>query len=263
MKSILLKDTFDNVVDMYDKARPTYPKDLLEDVLEFAHCELFEKGLEVGAGTGQATDLFFDKVKSLDIVEVGEKQVDYLDKKYGDKNISVHKAYFEEFALNEKYDLIFSATAFHWVDATIGYPKAFQMLNDGGVMAVFWHMSSVTYRDYGIFVGLDKIKKKYLPNESLGFDEEGIERVRRKRIEQIQSGKCFTVPVIKEYRWLDEYDAERYVLLLESYSSTQTLEEEDRKKYLAEVKDYINDNGGCVKMPQHVMLYMVKKENRV
>lgn len=61
MKSILLKDTFDNVVDMYDKARPTYPKDLLEDVLEFAHCELFEKGLEVGAGTGQATDLFLIK----------------------------------------------------------------------------------------------------------------------------------------------------------------------------------------------------------
>ncbi|MBQ7008423.1 MAG: hypothetical protein IJN05_04310, partial [Ruminococcus sp.] len=133
---------------------------------------------------------------------------------------------------------------------------------DGGVMAVFWHMSSVTYRDYGIFVGLDKIKSKYLPNESLGFDDEGIEGVRKKRIEQIQSGKCFSSPVMKEYKWIDKYDTDRYVLLLESYSSTQTLEDDDKIKYLTEAKDYINANGGCVELPQHVMLYMAKREDK-
>ena len=134
------------------------------------------------------------------------------------------------------------------------------MLNDSGVLAVFWHMSSVTLHDTGIFVGLNEIKKKYLPEESLGFDKEGIEGVRQKRISQIQSGNYFGIPVIKEYRWIDTYDADRYSLLLESYSSTQTLDEEHQKLYLAEVRDYINSNGGVVEMPQHVMLYLVKKE---
>ncbi len=46
---------------------------------------------------------------------------------------------------------------------------------------------------------------------------------------------------------------------LESYSITQTLKEEDRLNYLTEVKDYINVNGGEVELPQHVMLYMVRK----
>ena len=262
MKSVLLKDTFNNVVDVYDKARPTYPQELLEDVLKFANLSFFENGLEVGAGTGQATDLFLNSIKKLDIVEVGDKQVEFLNEKYSDKKVSVHKVYFEDYSSEEKYDLIYSATAFHWVDATVGYPKAWNMLNEGGVMAVFWHMSSVTYRDYGIFVGLDKIKRKYLPSESLGFDDEGIEDVRNKRIEQMQSGKCFSSPVMKEYRWIDKYDAERYALLLESYSSTQTLEEEDKIKYLTEVKDYIKINGGCVDLPQHVMLYMAKKEDK-
>ena len=41
MKSILLKDTFNNVVDVYDKARPTYPQELLEDVLKFANLSFF------------------------------------------------------------------------------------------------------------------------------------------------------------------------------------------------------------------------------
>jgi hypothetical protein len=134
------------------------------------------------------------------------------------------------------------------------------MLNDSGVLAVFWHMSSVTLHDTGIFVGLNEIKKKYLPEESLGFDKEGIEGVRQKRISQIQSGNYFGIPVIKEYRWIDTYDADRYSLLLESYSSTQTLDEEHKKLYLSEVRDYINSNGGVVEMPQHVMLYLVKKE---
>ena len=103
------------------------------------------------------------------------------------------------------------------------------------------------------------IKKKYLPNEPLGFNKEGIEGIKQKRISQIQSGNCFDIPVVKEYRWIDTYDAERYSLLLESYSSTQTLNDVSRKSYLSEVRDYINENGGMVEMPQHVILYLVKK----
>ena len=97
MKTVLLKDTFNNVVDIYDKARPTYPKELLDDVLNFAHSNFCETGLEVGAGTGQATDLFMNAIQKLDVVEVGEKQVEYLEKKYSDRKVCVHKAYFEEY----------------------------------------------------------------------------------------------------------------------------------------------------------------------
>lgn len=259
MKSVLLKDTFQNVVNVYDKARPGYPMELLDDVQHFANVKSFKRGLEVGAGTGQATDLFLDKIEKLDIVEVGEKQVDFLNNKYGDKNVSVYQSYFEDFLTAEKYDLIYSATAFHWVDAVVGYPKAWDMLTSEGIMAVFWHMSSVTYLGDGLFAGLDEIKRRYLPEKTMGFDDEGIEAIRQKRIAQIQSGGYFSSPVMKEYRWSDRYDADRYASLVESYSSTQTLSEAKKVKYLCEVKRYINDNGGFVDLPQHVMLYLVRK----
>lgn len=48
--------------------------------------------------------------------------------KYKSENVNTYKAYFEDFKSNKKYDLIFSATAFHWVDATVGYPKVWDML---------------------------------------------------------------------------------------------------------------------------------------
>ena len=85
-------------------------------------------------------------------------------------------------------------------------------------------------------------------------------KVKERRVAQIQSGGCFGAPEIYEYRWTDTYDAERYVTLLNTYSGTQTLSEEKRIAYLGEVKEYINANGGKVELPQHVMLYLVRKE---
>ena len=133
------------------------------------------------------------------------------------------------------------------------------MLKAGGTLAVFWHMSSVTYYEGGIFDGLNALKKKYLPEESLGFDTEGIQKVKERRIAQIQSEGCFGEPDVFEYRWTDIYDADRYVTLLNTYSGTQTLSEEKRIEYLEEVRAYINANGGKVELPQHVMLYLVRK----
>lgn len=45
-----LKDTFNNVVTMYDAARPTYPLELLNDIKDFAEKSFFTRGLEIGAG---------------------------------------------------------------------------------------------------------------------------------------------------------------------------------------------------------------------
>lgn len=260
--SNLLKNTFSKVVNDYDYGRPTYPVELYEKICEFSGINQGADILEVGVGTGQATDRFIGKGFHLDLLEVSEEQVRFLTEKYKEHNgVMLHRGYFEEFASEKKYNLIYSATAFHWVNSEIGYPKAYEMLKPGGTMAVFWQMSSVTYHDTGIFLGLNEIKKKYLPEESLGFDEEGIQKVKEKRIKQIQSGGCFSEPQIFEYRWIDEYDSNRYATLVNTYSSTQLLEDDVREKYLQEIKNYIDAHGRKVEMPQLVYLYLVRREN--
>ncbi len=263
MNTEFLKNTFSKVIKDYDSARPGYPQELYDTVIEFAGIGKGADVLEVGAGTGQATDLFLQGEFRFNLLEVSEEQVSFLKQKYGNKpKVTVKKDYFEEYDAEKKYDLIYSATAFHWVDSWIGYPKAWKMLKPGGTLAVFWHMSSVTYYEGGIFDGLNALKKKYLSEESLGFDEEGILKVKERRIAQIQAGGCFSAPEIFEYRWIDTYDADRYVTLLNTYSGTQTLPEGKRQQYLEEVRDYIIENGGKVDLPQHVMLYLVRKGSR-
>ncbi len=260
MNTEFLKNTFSKVINDYDTARPVYPQELYDTVTEFAGIGNGASVLEVGAGTGQATDIFLQGNFCLDLLEVSDEQVSFLKQKYGDSlKVVVNKTYFEEYETEKKYDLIYSATAFHWVDSSVGYPKAWEMLKPGGTLAVFWHMSSVTYYEGGIFDGLNALKKKYLPQESLGFDAEGILKVKERRIAQIQSAGCFEEPEVFEYRWSDTYDADRYVTLLNTYSGTQTLSERKRRMYLEEVREYINANRGKVELPQHVMLYLVRK----
>lgn len=270
MDSNFLKNTFSKVITDYDLARPTYPEEVYQQIMQFSEIGENANILEVGAGTGQATDLFVNsnrysesiKINNfyLDLLEVSDEQVAFLKNKYHKyPQITVKKDYFEEYKKDKQYDLIYSATAFHWVKSDIGYPKAWEMLKPGGTLAVFWQMSSVTYYDDEIFKGLNAIKQKYLPNESLGFDTQGINKVKEKRISQIQSGGYFEMPEIYEFRWVDTYDADKYTKLVNTYSSTQTLPEDVKNSYLEEIKKYINNNGGIVILPQLVMLYLVKK----
>lgn len=270
MDNSFLKNTFSKVINDYDMARPNYPEAVYQQIIHFSDIKENANILEVGAGTGQATDLFVssNRRKSierinqfyLDVLEVSDEQVAFLKNKYHKyPQITVKKDYFEEYSPDKQYDLIYSATAFHWVKSEIGYPKAWEMLKPGGTLAVFWQMSSVTYYDDGIFMGLNAIKRKYLPNESLGFDAQGIKKVKEKRINQIQSGGCFRMPEVYEFRWVDTYDADRYATLVNTYSSTQTLQLDARNAYLEEIRRYINNNGGIVMLPQLVMLYLVKK----
>lgn len=256
----LLKNTFSNVVNDYDYARPKYPIDLYETIKKFANLEAVQNILEVGAGTGQATDLFLSTPYNLDLLEVSENQVDFLKEKYRKhNNISIIKNYFEEYETDKKYDLIYSATAFHWINSDVGYPKAWNMLKDGGTLAVFWQMSSVTYHDEGIYKLLNEIQKHYMPDSSLGFDAQGIEKVKQKRILQVQSGGYFAIPSYYDFKWIDIYDADRYVKLINTYSSTQLLDVQAREHYLDDIKQAILEYGGVIEMPQQVCLYMVHK----
>src|SRR5437588_12952784 len=50
-----LRATFEEVPELYDRARPLYPAELFDDLVSFAGLEAGSQVLEIGCGTGQAT----------------------------------------------------------------------------------------------------------------------------------------------------------------------------------------------------------------
>lgn len=130
---------FDEIVNSYEAMRPGYPDDLFRDVLEFADSEKGKNAIEIGAGTGKATTPFLHAGYNVTAIELGANMASFLTNKLkGHSAFNVIEASFENAVLKENhFDLIYAATAFHWVDPEIGCPKAYRLLTNGGTIALF------------------------------------------------------------------------------------------------------------------------------
>ena len=68
-----LRRTFDTAADLYDTARPSYPEELFDDLVELARLEPGDRLLEIGCATGKATRSLLERGFSVVCVEMGAK----------------------------------------------------------------------------------------------------------------------------------------------------------------------------------------------
>ncbi|HKM35369.1 MAG TPA: class I SAM-dependent methyltransferase [Lachnospiraceae bacterium] len=132
-----LEWTFDTVASTYEKLRPGYSDELYEMLFDYSSICQSSNVVEVGIGGGQTTLPILKTGCNLTAVEYGE-QFSRLckDKFISYPNFSVVTNKFENTNFeDDAYDLVYSASAFHWVPEEIGYKKVFSMLKTGGVFA--------------------------------------------------------------------------------------------------------------------------------
>ncbi|WP_066303878.1 class I SAM-dependent methyltransferase [Bacillus sp. FJAT-29814] len=255
------KNVFNYIISDYEIARPGYPSELFRDIVDYSMIKNDANILEIGSGPGQATEYFVKNEYTITGLELGEKQVEYLLEKYSQyQNFNALCIPFEDYNKEqETYDLIFSATAFHWIKPGIGYPKAYNLLKRNGTMAVFWHLTSIIEPKTEMLNQIRNIYRKYAPelDDYISLDE--AEDLHNLRISQIQINNLFKNPVSNVYRWDDEYTTERYLRLMNSYSDFHDIDKDKQKAILDSVADYIDYKGGKIVVPQEVRLYMAKK----
>jgi SAM-dependent methyltransferase len=128
------RGVFGEVADDYDRIRPGYPDQLVDDVLAAAGPGPV---LEVGAGTGIATVAFAARGAALTCVEPDPRMAGLLRRKLPDTPIVAST--FEDWTPDRAYRLLISAQAWHWVDAARRPGLAFRALAPGGLFAPFWN----------------------------------------------------------------------------------------------------------------------------
>jgi SAM-dependent methyltransferase len=112
---------FDKVPEIYDRVRPSYPPALFDKAFRYLRerVEVAEpQVVEIGPGTGQATRSLLERGARVTAVEIGASLSAFLRRKFaGESRLEVISAPFEVARLESgAYDLVFSATAFHWID---------------------------------------------------------------------------------------------------------------------------------------------------
>lgn len=127
---------FDGVATRYDATRRGYPAEIVDAVLENARIGPGAAVLEIGCGTGQLTKDLAGRALHLTAIDIGAAMVAAARHNIADETARFQVTSFEDFSGSGPFDLIVSATAFHWVDPGTGLAKAARLLRPGGWLAL-------------------------------------------------------------------------------------------------------------------------------
>ncbi|NLW70310.1 MAG: class I SAM-dependent methyltransferase [Eubacteriaceae bacterium] len=252
----ILKTTFDTNTVNYDKYRPRYTKALFDEVIEYAKIKGGSRVLEVGIGAGQATRPFLEADCFVTGVDIGENMVAYCNEIF--KEYAKFKALrisFEEYCADEKYDLIYSATAFHWIAEEIGYPKAFSMLKGGGALAVFRNHPFVEAND-PVDIKIQKVYEKYTPDSKKG--KQFVLEDTAPTVKAMERAG-FTEITPKLFKGERCIQTEDYIGLLNTYSDHIVMDKKIKPLFEEGIREAMNSEGGRINIKDTIELVIGRR----
>ena len=126
--------SFDIVAELYDRARPPYPEELVDTLVARADLRPGDRVLDVACGTGKLTRPLVDRGLDVPGIELGARLAAVAARNVPEARIVT--APFEEWEPDGTYDVVSCATAWHWLDGTVAAPKVHSLLRQGGALAV-------------------------------------------------------------------------------------------------------------------------------
>lgn len=258
-----LEWTFDTVAAKYEKMRPRYVAELYQEIFDYIPISEDSNVIEVGSGGGQATEPLLKTGCKLTAIEYGKEFSSLLQNKFREyPKFEVITGKFEETELESNtYDLIFSASAFHWVQEDIGYKKVFSLLKQGGAFARF---ANHPYRDKYNPEMSDEIDVLYdeyyckFHNISRKVLKEYTEAEARERA-LIASRYGFSDITYSLFYRERVFSAKEYTELLGTYSDHIAIEETMRNEFFEKISNTIDKHGGTITICDTIDLQMARK----
>jgi SAM-dependent methyltransferase len=142
---------FDEVAVEYDRSRPGYPRELVEEACALAGLQPGDLVLEVGCGSGQLTrDLLVAGLEVV-VVEPGAQLLLLAAGNLeGAGEVTFVNARFEDAPLpNGRFRAVFAASSFHWIDPDVSWAKVADLLVPGGTLALLQHCGLEEQRSLG------------------------------------------------------------------------------------------------------------------
>lgn len=258
-----LEWTFDTVASTYEKLRPGYVTELYQTIFNYVSIDENSNVLEIGSGGGQATAPMLRTGCQLTAVEYGEHFSELLKEKFKEfPRFSVITGKFENTHFEDNvFDLVFSASAFHWVPEEIGYSKVHNILKSGGVFARF---ANHPYRNKGnpkLSAEIDEIYDDYynrFHNKKRVVLTEYTEAQANDRA-LIAEKYGFTDIQYALFHRERVFSAKEYIELLGTYSDHIAIEETIRIKFFSKIEEAINKYGGTITIYDTIDLQLARK----
>lgn len=258
-----LEWTFDTVASTYEKLRPGYVEELYQALFHYIPINEHSNVVEIGSGGGQATAPILKTGCQLTAVEYGKQFSALLKNKFKEyPKFSVITGKFEDTVFEDNaFDLVFSASAFHWVPEKIGYEKVFSMLKSGGAFARF---ANHPYRDKGnptLSQEMDEIYDQYY-NKYYHRKRETISEYTEQQAKEraMIAGKYGFSDIRYELFYRKRaFSAKEYIELLGTYSDHIAIAEDIRTEFFAKIEEAIQKHGGIITIYDTIDLQLARK----
>ena len=249
----LRAESFGAVAELYDRARPSYPPELVAALLAGgAHTVL-----DVGCGTGIAAALFAACGCEVLGVEIDERMAAVA----AAKGIEVEVAPFERWDdRGRRFDLVVSAQAWHWVAPRAGAARAGSVLAAGGAFGAFWNLGKPPRE---VCEALAPVYARLAP-ELESYSAAPVRDTSRVGDTALGLAACGTFEPAQE-SWFAStrvYDSAGWVDLLSTHSDHQTLPPDRRERLLAAVGEAIDAAGGSFEMRHEAVLVSAQLRHR-
>jgi len=219
--------------------------------------------LEIGCATGKATRPLLERGFSIVCVELGVQLAEHARRGLAGFPVEIHAVPFESWEGEQgAFELVYAATAWHWVDPEIRYRKAHELLRPRGHLA-FWSASHAFPPGFDPF--FSEIQEVY---DAIGESHPGEwpppspDETADDRAE-IEASGLFGDIQVRRYVWETLYTADEYVALLNTFSGHIAMEPVKREHLYGGIRQRIGQRRDPrVRRHWHAILHVARRLER-
>lgn len=258
-----LRATFDQVAQAYDVLRPSYPDAVFDDVMRISAVPAAAHLLEIGCGTGHATQALAARGFSIHAIELGEQMAALARRRLAAfPSVCIQVADFDTWTTAERFSLVCVATAFHWLNPATREARIAAALQPNGWLAIWRNRhirngSSDDFLDETRIIYREEAPEIYKRRAQLSSPDQVFESER-----DAISRDYFSSPILRRYLWSLPCTASDYVQLLNTHSDHQLLPADRRNRLFDRIANLIDTRyGGSVTKDYATLLQMLQKQS--
>jgi SAM-dependent methyltransferase len=223
--------SFEDVAELYDRARPLYPEPVFDYVVVLAGLDDGGRILEIGSGTGQATLPLAERGLEIIGVELGARLAAVACRKLAAfPRVEIVNASFETWEpVRAEFDGVVAFTAFHWIDPDLRYAKPTKLLARDGALVVVETKHVLPSGGDEFWVEVQADYDAVVPSEANRPPPRPEEVGDRSREFEVAGYRKVDV---RRHLWDVTYRADEYVALLATYSRNRALDDDTRRRLL-------------------------------
>ncbi|QSJ14080.1 class I SAM-dependent methyltransferase [Nostoc sp. UHCC 0702] len=254
------KNWYSPAAEAYNKARPRYPQNLIDQVVEVAQLSSDSKILEVGCGPATATVAFAQLGCSMICLEPNPDFYQLAQQNCQPySHVEIQNTSFEEWTLESvKFDAVLAASSFHWISPEVGYPKAANALQENGYLILLWNKELQPC--YEVYQRLSQVYQVHAPSLDRYEDRNTQENILKVLGNLVIDSKLFKDLIFGQVICDVTYTVDEYLMLLNTYSPYLKLEPHSKKRLFAELRHQIEHSfGGSLQLSYISAFHIAQK----